>query len=133
MNGLWGVAIATAFVGGGVGLGLYGSQAWHRIQQTWITVRGDAQRSRPPLEALADDVRRLRIEMVQVPAGTPVARRQGLQLAYDDALLALCDTLEVPPSVRHDLTRHPLGPERDVARLLVEQELTARGLNVAPQ
>lgn len=128
---MWGVAIATGFVGGGVGLGLYGSQAWHHIQQFRMKVVGSGRPDGRPLEDLAADVRRLRHEMDQMPSGTPVARRQGLQLAYDDALLEVCRTLEVSPELAQDLATQQLGPARDVSRLLVEQELAARGLTLA--
>jgi hypothetical protein len=71
-----------------------------------------ARRPHRPIEVVAADLRRLTRELALVPSGTPVARRRGLQAAYDDVLIEVAELLEVP----HDLTRLPTsgrGPERE--------------------
>ncbi|SEP09859.1 hypothetical protein [Trujillonella endophytica] len=95
------------------------------------TVRLRPVRRRPtdpvhrPLELVAADLRRLARQLALVPAGVPVARRRGLQAAYDDVLVEAAALLEVP----HALTLTPLGHARDVERLRLQAALRAAGLD----
>ncbi|MGY1636745.1 hypothetical protein ACI78V_08835 [Geodermatophilus sp. SYSU D00742] len=79
-----------------------------------------------PLEVVAADLRRLGRQLARVPAGAPMARRRGLQAAYDDVLIEAAELLEVP----HALTGTPPGRSRDVERLRVRAALADAGLVV---
>ncbi len=78
-----------------------------------------------PLERVAADLRRLARELALVPAGAPVARRRGLQAAFDDVLVEAAALLEVP----HTLTLTPAGRARDAERLRVQVALSDAGLD----
>ena len=79
-----------------------------------------------PLEQVAADLRRLGRKLSAVPAGAPMARRRGLQAAYDDVLIEAARLLEVP----HTLDTVPPGRARDVERLRLQAALTGAGLAV---
>ncbi|RBY75259.1 hypothetical protein DQ238_20220 [Geodermatophilus sp. TF02-6] len=85
-----------------------------------------AQPSRRPLEVVAADLRRLTRQLARVPAGVPMARRRGLQAAYDDVLVEAAELLEVP----HTLTGTPPGTAREVERLRLQAALADAGLVV---
>ncbi|MGY1747427.1 hypothetical protein [Blastococcus sp. SYSU D00695] len=95
------------------------------------SVRLPARRDRTPhpvhrpLQQVAADLRRLARQLELVPAGSPVARRRGLQAAYDDVLVEAATLLEV----RHTLTLTPDGRARDVERLRLQAALTDAGLD----
>ena len=80
----------------------------------------------PAIERIGRDARRLRTELRTLAPGTPMARRIGLQLAYDDVLVDACAAL----GVANTLTALPLGLERDAERLYVENSLCAAGLHL---
>ena len=80
-----------------------------------------------PLERVAADLRRLGRQLDSVPAGAPMARRRGLQAAYDDVLVEAARLLEVP----HALGAVPPGRPRDVERLRLRTALAEAGLAVA--
>jgi hypothetical protein len=82
----------------------------------------------PPLERIAATLRRLSAEMRHLRRGTSAVRRRGLQMAYDDTLIAACRALEVP----NELSDLPEGMERKVERLRVETELMRAGLSFRP-
>ena len=77
-----------------------------------------------PLQDVAADLRRLAHELALVPAGVPVARRRGLQAAYDDVLAEAAVLLEV----RHTMTLTPPGSARDAERSRLQAALTDAGL-----
>lgn len=79
-----------------------------------------------PLELVAADLRRLGRQLAHVPAGAPMARRRGLQAAYDDVLAEAAALLEVP----HALDTVPPGRARDVERLRLQAALADAGLAV---
>ena len=79
-----------------------------------------------PIEQVAADLRRLGRQLAHVPAGAPMARRRGLQAAYDDVLAEAARLLEVP----HTLDGVPPGRARDVERLRVQAALADAGLAV---
>ncbi|WP_232807159.1 hypothetical protein [Geodermatophilus chilensis] len=79
-----------------------------------------------PLEQVAADLRRLGAQLARVPAGAPMARRRGLQAAYDDVLVEAARLLEVP----HALDTVPPGRPRDVERLRLRTALAEVGLAV---
>jgi hypothetical protein len=79
---------------------------------------------RRPVEVVAADLRRLARQLERVPAGAPMARRRGLQAAYDDVLVEAAVQLGVP----HTLTDPPDGRSRDAERLRVQAALSAAGL-----
>jgi hypothetical protein len=81
---------------------------------------------RRPLQVVAADLRRLSRQLARVPAGAPMARRRGLQAAYDDVLTEAAQLLEVP----HTLTGTPEGMARDVERLRLQAALADAGLVV---
>ena len=78
-----------------------------------------------PVQQVAADLRRLARQLALVPAGAPVARRRGLQAAYDDVLAEAAALLEVP----HAMTLTPLGPARDAERLRLQAALAAAGMD----
>ncbi len=78
------------------------------------------------LEEVAADLRRLARQTSQVAAGTPMARRRGLQAAYDDLLVEAASLLDIPTSLR----AVPEGVARDSERLYLEAALAAAGLEV---
>jgi hypothetical protein len=80
----------------------------------------------PPIERIGRDARRLRRELLALAPGIPIARRIGLQLAYDDVLVDACAAL----GLANSLTVLPLGAERDAERLYVEHRLDAAGLHL---
>ncbi len=79
-----------------------------------------------PLELVAADLRRLGAQLARVPAGAPMARRRGLQAAYDDVLVEAARLLEVS----HALAAVPPGRPRDVERLRLQAALADAGLAV---
>ncbi|MGY1639711.1 hypothetical protein ACI782_01070 [Geodermatophilus sp. SYSU D00703] len=79
-----------------------------------------------PIEVVAADLRRLAGQLSRVPAGAPMARRRGLQAAYDDVLVEAARVLEVP----HALTERPPGAARDAERLRLQTALADAGLVV---
>ena len=79
-----------------------------------------------PIEQVAADLRRLGRQLAHVPAGAPMARRRGLQAAYDDVLVEAARLLEVP----HTLDAVPSGRARDVERLRLQAALGDAGLAV---
>ncbi|WP_409329053.1 hypothetical protein [Trujillonella humicola] len=78
-----------------------------------------------PLQQVAADLRRLAHQLALVPAGAPVARRRGLQAAYDDVLVEAAALLEVP----HAMTLTPAGPARDTERARLQAGLASAGLD----
>ena len=52
-----------------------------------------------PLERIAADLRRLRVEARRHDPGMPVAKYRGIVAAYDDALLDACRALDVPTTL----------------------------------
>lgn len=84
--------------------------------------------TRPPIEAIGRDLRRLARELATVPSGTTQVRRRGLQLAYDAVLMSACAALEV----EHRLLDSPLGWTRDLERLRVESALESCGVRIHP-
>jgi hypothetical protein len=79
-----------------------------------------------PIEEIAADVARLRHQLRHIPPETPVARRDGWRLAYDDVLAESCAAL----GVENLLASTPAGAERDAERLRVEYLLGKAGLRV---
>jgi hypothetical protein len=79
-----------------------------------------------PIEVVAADLRRLAGQLARVPAGAPMARRRGLQAAYDDVLAEAALILEVP----HDLAGRPPGAARDTERRRLQTALADAGLVV---
>jgi hypothetical protein len=81
-----------------------------------------------PVEQIAADLRRLAAARADIPHGTPHTRRLGLQLAYDDTLIAACRALDLPQS----LSVLPRGLDRELERLRVEESLESAGLRFRP-
>ena len=81
-----------------------------------------------PIERIARNARRLHGELATLPSGTPMARRLGLASAYDELLAEACRALQVPDT----LSGMALGPDRELERLHVEQELEEVGLRLNP-
>jgi len=88
------------------------------------TARGPVEVTRRPIQDVAADLRRLSRQVALVPAGTPQARRLGLQAAYDDILVEACRLLECPEA----LHGAPPGRVRDTERRRVEIALSDAGL-----
>jgi hypothetical protein len=79
-----------------------------------------------PLERIAADLRRLRVEARSHEHGMPMAKYRGAVAAYDDALLDACRALDLPT----ELSTLPDGVERESERLRVEFELERAGINL---
>ena len=73
---------------------------------------------RPLAEVLAD-LRRLAAEADRLPDGVPMARRRGLQAAYDDVLHEAAGRLGIP---------HDRDDAADGERLALEAHVAAAGL-----
>lgn len=84
--------------------------------------------SRPPIERIVRDLRRIAPQARHVPTGTPMARRQALWAAYDDVLVDACEALGVSTA----LTSTPEGLERESERLRTEYALERAGVQFAP-
>ncbi len=78
----------------------------------------------PPLEKLAADLRRLRPEARAPRPDVSMSRQRRSLAAYDGALVATAQALDVPTA----LAETPEGFEREVERRRVERALTAAGL-----
>jgi hypothetical protein len=75
----------------------------------------------PPIERIAADLRRVsRLQRNDIP----MARRRGLQMAYDGLLAAACRALDVPNA----LDELAEGMDRELERVRVESALEAAGL-----
>lgn len=85
--------------------------------------------SRPPIEELVADLRRLRRNL---QAGTSRSRvkRVALQSAYDDVLLEVCEAVGVD-TARLAATPEQ-GSERAFARLVAEADLESSGVELDP-
>lgn len=81
----------------------------------------------PPIGRTVADLRRLRREMSRQPQGTPMARRQALAAAYEDALRDACHAVGVPDT----FSELPRGTEREAEWLRVEHALEQRGVHLA--
>jgi hypothetical protein len=79
-----------------------------------------------PLERIAADLRRLRVEAHHHQPGMSMAKYRGAVAAYDDALLDACRALDLST----DLSTLPDGVERESERLRVEFELERAGINL---
>ncbi len=77
-----------------------------------------------PIERIAADLRRIRPQARMPAAGMPMARRQAIAAAYDEALLDACRALDVPT----DLDRMTDTLERESERLRTEAELERAGV-----
>lgn len=85
--------------------------------------------ARRPLEHILADLCRLATALRDVPRGASRARHNGILLAYDDVLGSAALALDVP----HALADLPLGLDRDLERLRVEEALRAAGLRFGPR
>lgn len=91
--------------------------------------RPDPEPPRRPLELIVADLRRLATALRDVPRGVSRARHNGILLAYDDVLASAALALDVP----HALADLPLGLDRDLERLRVEDALRSAGLRFGPR
>ena len=127
LAGLVVIALVTLICGVTVGGVLYQAEIVRGLHRLVSTASPPTPLPEgPPLERIGCDARRLRRELLTLAPGIPVARRIGLQLAYDDVLVDACAALEVA----NTLTALPLGAERDAERLYVEHQLHAAGLRL---
>ena len=127
LAGLVVIALVTFICGVTVGGVLYHAEIVHGLRRLVRTFSPPTQPPEgPPIERIGCDARRLRRELLALAPDIPIARRLGLQLAYDDVLVDACAALEVA----NTLTALPLGAERDAERLYVEHELDAAGLRL---
>lgn len=127
LAGLVVIALVTLICGAIVGGVLYQAEIVHGLRRLVSKFSAPTPPpGRPPIERIGYDARRLRRELLALAPGIPVARRIGLQLAYDDVLVDACAAL----GVANTLTAVPLGLERDAERLYVEHELDAAGLRL---
>jgi hypothetical protein len=84
---------------------------------------------RVPLEKITADLCRLSTAMRDVPPEASRARKRGLVLAYDDVLGKAALALDVPQA----LAGLPLGMDRDLERMRVENDLRDAGLRFGPR
>lgn len=98
----------------------------------WEAELGDAGRSvgccqsRPPIEQVGADLRRLRSQLEHLPGGASFVRSTGLRRAYDEVLVIACEELGVPTR----LGELPDGNARDLERMRVEYLLGECGLQL---
>lgn len=86
----------------------------------------NAVASRPPIEKVASDARRLHHLLENLPSGTSFVRAMGVARAYDYVLALACEQLEVPTP----LLELPDGKPRILERLRVEFLLGECGLQI---
>lgn len=79
-----------------------------------------------PIERIAADLRRIRVQARTQSTGMPMARRRAIVAAYDDALLDACRALDVPT----ELDRISDDLERESERLRTEAELERAGVDL---
>lgn len=79
-----------------------------------------------PIERIAADLRRIRVQARRPVTGMPMARRRAITAAYDDALLDACRALDVPT----ELDRISDDLERESERLRTEAELERAGVDL---
>jgi hypothetical protein len=127
LAGLVVIALVTAVGSAILGAVLYLTEIVHGLRRLVSRLSPPAPPPEgPPIERIGRDARRLRKELVTVAPGLPVARRLGLQLAYDDVLVDACAALDIANTLR----ALPLGVEREAERLYVENQLAAAGLRL---
>jgi len=127
LAGLGVIALVTLICGVAVGGVLYQAEVVHGLRRLVSSYSPPPRRPEgPPIERLGCDARRLRSELLDLAPDIPIARRIGLQLAYDDVLVDACAALEIA----NTLTALPLGAERDAERLYIEHRLGAAGLRL---
>jgi len=88
--------------------------------------RPPAEATRPPVQKLAADLRRVHRILTHYEPGTPVVRRMGTLQAYDQLLVQACRALDVP----HRIDEIPAGIDLELERLRVEAELRDAGLMI---
>ncbi len=79
-----------------------------------------------PIERIAADARRLRVQLGQVQPGLPAARLAGWRQAYEDVLIEGCRAL----GFEDRLSDLPPGTEREAERLRVEFLLEDAGFRL---
>ena len=79
-----------------------------------------------PIERIAADLRRIRVQARRPVTGMPMARRRAIAAAYDDALLDAWRGLDVPT----ELDRISDDLERESERLRTEAELERAGVDL---
>ena len=79
-----------------------------------------------PIERIAADLRRIRVQARRPVTGMPMARRRAITAAYDDALLDACRAFDVPT----ELDRISDDLERESERLRTEAELERAGVDL---
>jgi hypothetical protein len=127
LAGLVVIALVTMICGVTIGGVLYQAEIVHGLHRLASRISPPPPPpDGPPIERIGCDARRLRRELHTLAPGVPLARRIGLQLAYDDVLVDACAALEIA----NTLTALPLGAERDAERLYVEHKLRAAGLRL---
>lgn len=128
-HGVLDVAGITIAMAGAIGAACYRRELGRglvRVGRRWRLLAPPAEAPvGPPIEELGASLTRLRREMRSVPAGTPVARRRGLEAAYDDVLLQACRSLAIPDTMS-DLRP---GTDREAERLHLEYRLAEAGLS----
>ena len=129
----WGVLDLALITGGAVGalwLIAHIADLLERGDRVARLLRGTRSRSpRPvgmPIERIAADLRRIRPQALTQASGTPMARRQAIAAAYDEALLDACRALEIPT----ELDRVTDALERESERLRTEAELERAGVTL---
>jgi hypothetical protein len=128
VRGLVVVALGTVWFGALVGAVLYQREIGRILCRLGRRVIPPPERPTGlPIERIARNARRLHDELATLPSGTPMARRHGMISAYDELLADACRALQVPDT----LTGMDAGPDRELERLHVEQELEDVGLHLS--
>jgi hypothetical protein len=108
------------------GLLLYGFLEIDRISE-WVgarraRLRGVQDPDGPPIERLAEDLRRL-AAVLCAPGPISSVRRHGVERAYDDALIHACRALGITEAIAETT-----GWDREIERLRAETELERSGI-----
>lgn len=80
----------------------------------------------PPIQVLAQRLRRVHKTLIDFEPGTPALRRLAARQAYDDLLRQACRALDV----EHRLDEVPEGIDKEIERLRVEESLRRAGLRI---
>lgn len=122
------LAMAGVTAVGALGLGLVLHQRELVVRaRRWQRRRNpgpELTRARP-FEQLARDLVRVRADLLSITPGTPMARRRGITMAYDELLAEACRALGTDDL----LSGTPLD-RRQRARAQVERDLDRAGLRL---
>jgi hypothetical protein len=80
----------------------------------------------PPIQDIAERLRRVHRTLAEFEPGTPMVRRTGTRQAYDSLLIQACTAMRVEQQLEASCE----GIDRDIERLRIEESLRSAGLTI---